>query len=58
MTDDDKEAAARDGENIERYRYLLGFIRDTKMRAILEKLLKEAQDRVTEIESRQRQNPT
>ena len=49
MTYDDKEAVARDCESIKQYRYLLGFVRDPEMRAILEKLLKEAQDRVAQM---------
>ena len=58
MTYDDKEAVARDRESIKRYRYLLGFVRDPEMRAILEKLLKEAQDRVPEIEAKKREDRT
>lgn len=58
MTDDDKEAVARDRESIKRYCYLLGFVRDPEMRAILEKLLKEAQDRVSQIETKKREDRT
>jgi hypothetical protein len=36
--------------NIQRYRYLLGFLRDPEMRRILEQLLKDAEERLSEIE--------
>lgn len=36
--------------NIRRYRYLLDFMRDPEMRRILEQLLKDAEERLREIE--------
>jgi hypothetical protein len=36
--------------NIQRYRYLLDSIRDPEIGRILEQLLKEAQERIVEIE--------
>ena len=51
MTDDEAEEHRR---NIQRYRYLLAFLGDPKMRAHLEKLLDEAQHRLAELEDRKK----
>ena len=58
MTDDQDQKKEEHRRNIERYRYLLGFVRDPEMRAILEKLLKEAESNVSATESKQRKNGT
>ena len=47
MTDDE---AVEHRRNIERYRYLLAFLRDPEMRAKLEQLLNEALERLAELE--------
>jgi rubrerythrin len=47
MADDD-EAAIR--SNIKRYRYLLEHLHDPEMRKYLEKLLKEAEERLRQID--------
>lgn len=52
MSDDE---AAEHRRNIERYRYLLAFLRDPEMRATLEQLLKEASDRLAELERDRRE---
>lgn len=58
MTHNDKPAIADDRANIERYRYLLDFVRDPETRAVLEKLLKEAQARVLKSKSKKSKNRT
>ena len=51
MADDE---AAEHRRNIERYRYLLAFLRDPEMRMRLEQLLKEAMARLTELDRKAR----
>jgi hypothetical protein len=48
MTDESQAETLR--RDIARYRYLLDYLRDTSMRAHLEKLLNEAQNRLAEID--------
>lgn len=57
MTYDENKREAEHRRNIERYRYLLGFVRDPEMRAKLEKLLEDAQKQLAEIKSKQREAP-
>lgn len=51
MTDTEAEEHRR---NIERFKYLLAFVRDAEMRAHLEQLLDEAQRRLADLEDRKK----
>ena len=45
----EKDEAAIRRRNIERYQSLLAFLRDPQMRETIQKLLKEAEERLNEI---------
>jgi hypothetical protein len=49
MADESEAAGLR--RDIARYRYLLDHLRDRPMRAHLEKLIKQAEDRLAEIDA-------
>ena len=51
MTDDE---AGEHRRNIERYRFLLAFLRDAEMRAHIERLLTEASERLSELDNEHR----
>jgi len=48
MADDDEAAVHR--RNVERYRYLIENLRDPEMRKFLEKLLREAEEHLQQID--------